>query len=218
MHGVAAAGPGFVAVGQDGSNAGVWVSPDGYEWTKIEDDALVAGDQPLLMEDVVASGPGLVAVGSAGFWGTSVDGAAWVSPDGYSWERLPGDTFAAESGDTGLGSMTVHPVTGRLIAWGSEMWTSTDGYNWVVTERDMPFGGPPAGAEVAWSGDVAVAAGMDAALSLWVSGDAGSTWTRVEPLEPEFDDFNDQAQGVAWFNDRWVVTGGGVIWIGTPGG
>ena len=35
MIGVVAGGPGFVAVGDDGSHAGVWVSPDGYEWSKV---------------------------------------------------------------------------------------------------------------------------------------------------------------------------------------
>jgi hypothetical protein len=83
----------------------------------------------------------------------------------------------------------------------------------------MPFGGPPAGAEVAWNGNVAVAAGLDAAFSLWASGDAGANWTRIEATEPTFDGFNDQALAVARFKDRWVVAGNaGVIWIGTPEG
>jgi hypothetical protein len=229
MLGVVVGGPGFVAVGDDGSHAGVWVSPDGYEWSKVEDDDLLAGeDLSVSMYDVAAGGPGLVAVGSAGLWdGDGVTAAVWVSPDGYNWERLPRDTFDAESGDWGMQSMTVHPATGRLIAFGSELWTSTDGRHWVVTELD-PLdtspgapGAPPAGSEVAWHTNTAVAAGLDMAFSLWVSGDTGSNWSRVEPVEPAFDDFADQAVAVAWFGDRWVVAGagrdGGVIWIGMPG-
>jgi hypothetical protein len=59
---------------------------------------------------------------------------------------------------------------------------------------------------------------MDWAISLWATGDSGAHWTRVEPVEPEFDDYDDQAEAVAWFNDRWVVAGSGVVWIGIPEG
>jgi len=221
--GVVAGGPGFVAVGDDGSNAGVWVSVDGYEWTRVEDEDLLALDDiNVSMYDVAVAGPGLVAVGSAGlFDGDGVTGAVWISPDGYQWERLPRDMFDAESGDSGFQSMTVHPTTGRIIAWGSEMWTSPDGRQWIVTERDASPGGPPPGGQTAWDGDIGVAAGMDWWFSLWVTGDAGANWTRVEPVEPEFDDFNDQAVAVARFDGEWVVAGsgadGGVIWVGTPG-
>jgi hypothetical protein len=218
--GVVAGGPGFVAVGDDGSNAGVWVSRDGFEWTKIEDEDLLAGDDiNVSMYDVQVAGPGLVAVGSAGlFDGAGVTGAVWLSPDGYQWERLPRDTFDAESGDTGFQNMTVHPATGRIIAWGGEMWTSSDGTHWIPTERGASLDGPPANAQTAWNGATGVAAGMDWAFSLWVSGDSGTNWSRVEPVEPMFDDFADQAEAVAWFDDRWVVIGNGVIWIGTPEG
>lgn len=223
---VVVGGPGFVAVGQDGSNAGVWVSPDGYGWTKVEDEDLLAGSEiKVSISDVKTGGPGLVAVGSAGLpEGDGFTGAAWVSRDGYQWDRLPNETFAAETGTTGLESTTVHPATGRLIAFGSEMWTSTDGYHWVVTERDLPSGGPVPGAEVAWYGQNAVAAGFDARFpswlgTPWVSGDGGITWTQVDPDGSVFDASYDRAVSVAWFDGRWVVAGedaeGGVIWIGT---
>jgi hypothetical protein len=226
---VVAGGPGFVAVGQDGSNAGLWVSADGYDWTKVEDDDLLAGSEiNVSISDVEVGGPGLIAVGSAGLWdGDGVTGAAWVSRDGYRWDRLPNGTFAAETGTTGLGSVTVDPATGRLVAFGSEMWTSSDGHHWVVTERDLPSGGPVAGAEVAWHGQDAVAAGYDARYpswlgTPWVSGDGGMSWTQVEPDGSVFDTSYDRTVSVTWFSGRWVVAGedaeGGVIWIGTPEG
>ena len=183
---------------------------------RSSEDLLAGDDINVSMYDIEVAGPGLVAVGSAGlFDGAGVTGAVWLSRDGYQWERLPRDMFAAESGDTGFQSMTVHPTTDRIIAWGSEMWTSPDGRQWVVTELDASLGGPPPGGQTAWDGATGVAAGMDWAFSLWVTGDAGANWTRVEPVEPEFDDYADQAEAVAWFDDRWVVTGNGVIWIGT---
>jgi len=111
--------------------------------------------------------------------------------------------------------MTVHPSTGRVIAWGSEMWASTDGRHWIPTERDASLGGPPPGAQTAWNGANGVAAGMDWAFSLWVTGDFDAHWTCVEPV---FDDYDDQAEAAAWFNDRWVVAGSGTIWIEIPEG
>lgn len=59
---------------------------------------------------------------------------------------------------------------------------------------------------------------MDWAFSLWVRGDSGVNRSRVEPVEPMFDDYADQPEAVAWFDDRWVVIGNGVVWIGTPEG
>ena len=89
MYGVAAGGPGLVAVGQENSggylDAAVWTSPDGVTWTRIPHDETVfggPGDWPE-MYGVAAGGPGLVAVGQDYPGGPDSDAAVWTgSPSG----------------------------------------------------------------------------------------------------------------------------------------
>jgi hypothetical protein len=183
---------GFVAVGKDGMGAGVWVSPDGFEWTRVQHNALLPEEWGAAdMYDVAAGGPGYVAVGSVGFregglGGTNTENAGaaiWTSRDGREWELRIVD----DPGDWGLSSVEVDPATGRLIAFGGDRWYSDDGYNWEWVDRTVPLGGPPPGSRVAWQGNVAVAGFYDSAFSLWVSGDAGETWNRIDYEHPEFD-------------------------------
>jgi hypothetical protein len=224
VFGVVAGGPGFVAVGDDGSNAAVWVSPDGYAWSKVEDADLLAGEaQSVAMFSVTTGGPGLVAVGRAVFGDTDAEPAAWVSADGFDWSRLPGETFAAESGYYGFEKVTRHPTSGLLIGFAAQTWTSVDGYDWAITAAGEEFGAPPPGAEVAWSGDVGVAAAVDRAISLWVSGDAGVTWTEVDTDQPVFEGYRPQVRAVVELDGQFIVAGEagaylsevGAVWIGT---
>jgi hypothetical protein len=211
MLAVAATGDGFIAVGDGGDDsAGVWVSTDGLEWNRVEDeDLLPSDDGPPRLNDVIVGGPGLVALGAQ----------AMVSADGVDWQPLAVDSFAGEPANCAM-SATAHPDTGRLTVFGcTGLWTSDDGYEWTLTAGDLPLGGPAAGADVAWDGDVGVAVGRSQWHSLWVTGDGGATWSRVEPVEPVFSDFFDQVVSVTWFEGRWIVVGqdidGGAVWIGT---
>jgi len=72
---------------------------------------------------------------------------------------------------------------------------------------------------------VAVAGGWDAAFSLWISGDVGVTWHRVDPDHPEFEGCT-QVADVVSFEDRFIAAGPtaescwadewtAAIWIGT---
>ena len=234
VRGIAWGGDGFVAVGEDGMSAGVWVSRDGFEWNKVQDEDLLPSEWgAAYMFDVVAGGPGYVAVGSVGFregtygGGTSTVNAGasiWVSESGYEWDLLVVD----DPGDEGLGSVEVDPATGRLIAFGGDHWYSTDGYDWSWVDRKVPFGGPAMWAQVAWSGNLAVAAGWErSGFSLWVSGDAGDTWGRVDPDLPPFE-WCSGALGVVEKDGRFLVNGFTAgsegcyadlipaLWIGTP--
>jgi len=209
MFGVVAGGPGFVATGGDPQGTGVWLSPDGYEWSRVEDEGLLSAD----IFDVAVGDSGLVAIGV-----DSAGGAAWLSDDGSEWERVAVDAFATDS--SGMMSLTTDPFTGRLFSFGSEIWTSLDGRDWVEQEREPPFGAPPPGARTAWSGDVGIAAGFARWFEMYVTGDGGDTWTRVEPDGITFED-RDQSVAAMWLEDRWVIVGsgftdGGVVWIGTP--
>ncbi len=98
---------GFVAVGQeiltevtDGletgyehdefSRAAVWVSSDGFSWTRIEDPSF-GGSGFTQMQDVATNGTTVVAVGRVSLSETRSVPKAWYSEDGRSWQAAPID-------------------------------------------------------------------------------------------------------------------------------
>ena len=142
MLGVTAGGPGLVAVGSEGnfslSDAAVWASSDGINWSRApHDDAVFGGRLSQAMVSVTAGGPGLVAVGWDGVLAEFRirHAAVWSSPDGLSWSRTPDDeTLFGDAGDqpmldiTTLGPMLVavgHESPGRNL--GAAAWTGMDG-------------------------------------------------------------------------------------------
>jgi hypothetical protein len=227
IGGVTAGGPGWVAVGDGDFDALVWVSSDGLEWTLITDEDLLGGDMVHAdLYDVTLSGPRLVAVGSIGLTegtgDTAQQAAIWTSEDGLDWQRLPNDSFA---GDRVFESITGDPTSDRLITFGTPkgIWHSSDGREWIMTERPLRLGGPAPSSGVAWDGDRLVAAGRDLAISVWVSLDGGLNWHRIEP---ETDTFaaDDVARDVVLHGSRFIAVGeatsrpgeppAGAVWIG----
>jgi hypothetical protein len=229
---------GFVAVGKvrrvgrAGNDAAVWLSADGREWTRIEDDALLAtadDDWSVSMDGVTAGGPGLVAGGLAGIRGGNTTGGAapgadrmamWVSSDGTDWERLE------DLEDSQFGAISGDPEGSRLIAFGTDMWISEDGYTWVRHGTQDPLNQPRDAANLAWDGDRVVAGGPDRVLSLWVSGDRGDAWSRIDPNDSAFDGYRPMITGLTGFGDLFVAVGEageytqevGAVWIGTLDG
>jgi hypothetical protein len=203
MTGVAAGGPGLVAVGYDiistGSwpggdwDAAVWVSSDGSAWSRV-DGTVFGRPGRQVMTAVTAGGPGLVAVGydnSSGDWRPAV----WTSPDGMAWTR------AADDDETLGGGMMLAVAAGGpgLVAVGhggategddpdAVVWVSADGLVWArVSHDESVFGGP--GLQVMQAvvaggpGLVAVGAddygsGRDSDAAVWLSVD-GHVWSRV---------------------------------------
>jgi hypothetical protein len=99
MASIAYGAAGFVAVGGDGNNAAVWVSPDGRAWERIPyDPAVFEGTS---MTTVIAWRGGYLAAGPDWAMGEDLGGpypgmasvpsrpTLWVSPDGRTWHRLP---------------------------------------------------------------------------------------------------------------------------------
>ena len=148
VSGVAAAGPGVVAVGYDASDRGaaVWTSTDGLAWTQVPYDESVFGS--LQLGAVAAAGPGLVAVGSDSSGGDP-DAAVITSVDGLTWNRVPHDEsiFGGPGWQemygvaaTGLGVVAVgHDRSGD--DWDAVAWTSADGLTWARARGDGGFGG-----------------------------------------------------------------------------
>jgi len=109
MLDVVAAGPGYVAVGDEepdihspmgGIRAAVWTSPDGLTWTRVPHDPEVfggeAGDEQS-MTAVAAVGSDLIAVGSS----------VWLSPDGTTWSRVHEDPALTAEGAGGINDLAV---------------------------------------------------------------------------------------------------------------
>ncbi len=209
-----------------GSDAALWLSTDGREWTRIEDDAFLAteeDDWTVRIVNVAEGGPGIVAIGHAGLSGglgvglPGVDRmAVWLSADGTQWERLP------DLDDTWAATISKDPETERLIVSGREIWISMDGYDWTKSETEYPPN-QPTEAGLAWDGDRVVAGGPAANLSLWVSGDRGDTWSRIDPNDPAFDGYRPGITSLTRFGDAFVAVGEAgdygtevaAVWVGT---
>jgi hypothetical protein len=198
MGRVVEGGPGFVAVGADGSggdfDAAVWTSVDGYVWERVaHDEAVFGGPGDQVMQGLAAGGPGFVAAG----FDTDRGVVVWTSTDGLVWTRIVdlGGLFAQ---DVAVGDDILVVVGMDEGADGSQIaavWTSPDGLAWTRVPHDEDvFGGDGNQAVNAVahgvSGFVAVGyefeqASPDFDAAVWVSPDGGS-WSRVPHDEEVF--------------------------------
>ena len=137
----------FVAIGpiNEVLHAGVWVSPDGHEWSLVE-DGLGATQGYHLAESwvelgAITYGPsGFVLVGTEEVADSRTNAAVWHSPDGIQWSRItettgPPSVFASPSARGGLHSVT-SGADGYLAANSlddSGVWFSPDGETWERT-------------------------------------------------------------------------------------
>ena len=197
MWAVAANGAQLVAVGLDrhGSeaDAAVWTSTDGLNWSRVpHDEAALGGAGFVEMFSVTAGGPGWVAGGHHRI-GDDHNAAAWSSPDGIAWQRVPHDAalFGGPAADEDIAVVTQGGP--GLVAVGSEradgifkaaVWISPDGFTWSrVPHDDALFGGAEmrsvtsaGGSAVIAVGHAAQGEGLDAAV--WTSID-GKNWSRM---------------------------------------
>ncbi len=164
-----------------------------------------AGLEDEFIEIVIVGGPGFIAVGTTqvcettdGVFRCINNGAVWVSPDGFVWDKIDDPTVFTPS-DTAWGGQGnfqwINDVTAGplgVVAVGSDgseraVWVSLDGLDWSrITSEELgdsngslkavAYGGP---------GYVAVGSGV------WVSED-GMTWTRVE--DPDLDTGREPAE------------------------
>ena len=237
MEAVVAAGPGLVAVGSDEpdgqTDAAVWISPDGLNWERVNDEAF-GGPGSQYMMGVSAGGPGVVAVGYA-YADGATDGVVWTSPDGRDWTRLPDDGMVFG----GPGNQRVWDVVAGgpgLVALGQDgppdelfdaaVWTSADGLTWTRIHIDQAvgiFGLNPrvhavvvgdegltaVGSEGAGHGWLGPNVDLDAAV--WRSPD-GITWTAApydpaQPFSGLFEGGDQDMRGLAAVPGGFVAVG-----------
>ena len=115
MHGVAAAGPGFVAVGEEnwGGVPAIWTSVDGVSWTRAALDARTFHNGTML--SVTDVGSGAVAVGANAHASGGTGAAVWVSADGISWSPIADPTTLG--GPATIGGVAAGPA--GLVAVGT---------------------------------------------------------------------------------------------------
>lgn len=173
---------------------GVWLSPDGRTWERIDDeDFAVTGDGRLV--SVVTWNGGFVAVGESpgpvgsgerrpGVW-TSDDGRDWAPADGLAL-RIDGTITAI----TRRGSRLVAVgATGHVLR--PAVWFSDDGQTWdVVTSADVAdsiVGSVDIGdtGELVDMGMTAVAVTPDGFVAAGATGDPSQTvfWESSDGLE-----------------------------------
>lgn len=233
MYSVAAAGPGLVAVGSDGSggdlDAAVWISDYGSRWTRVpHSEAVFGGSHRQWMKGVTAGGPGVVAVGLDESIDGSGDAAVWTSVDGTSWTQVPhSEAIFGGVGNVGMFAVTVGGP--GLVAVGNHItnnesdaavWTSVDGLTWARVPHDEAiFGGPSNQSmlDVVAGGPGLIAVGydndgVDRDAAVWTSVD-GLAWTRVPHDEATFGGIEiETMRGVAVDGTGTAIAVGGQWW------
>jgi hypothetical protein len=171
MLDVAAAGPGFVAVGQalrpeGGSAPAAWTSADGDAWVRT-DEGLDLGDAYGLLWSVTAGGPGVIAVGLICQPCFNVAGGALVavSGDGASW------TTQTIEGSAPLVQVAAKGGPVLAVGWLNQfdadppadlqLWRSDDGVTWhrVLSLPSIPDAVVYRSADIVVSPDRAVIVG-----------------------------------------------------------
>ncbi|MDX2465996.1 MAG: hypothetical protein QNL12_01680, partial [Acidimicrobiia bacterium] len=221
MHAVAQLGDTTIVVGESSGQAAVWLSTDGDQWIRPDTGEAPGGfgTDPSVMNDVVAFDGGVVAVGSAG---VDLCPAVWLSADGLTWSRISAEMAGERSGfdasECAMSPMAnVVGATRGVVATGTRglpdedptyvdlttggplVWTSVDGYEWVLqdttfvpaTDIESRYGylknGAPIMLEHVVSDGTRLYAGGSYELmlsandlpnfaTLWYSEDGGVTW------------------------------------------
>lgn len=184
---VAAAPSQFLATGgwtgPDGQfDIGVWTSPDGGSWTRLDGDPALSPRRGESIRAIAATAasPGIVLAGEADL-GPARQGVAWWSADGHAWVR------ADVAGSASLQQIVAVPAgfvaVGLRSNGAPSAWRSADGRHW------QPAGGlaAPAGASVEFTGAAAdgatvVVGGLVAGRpALWRMDDNGHWHTLALP-------------------------------------
>jgi hypothetical protein len=133
---IAAAGPGFVAIGTriSTNRQAIWSSVDGVSWERTWESDVAVGES---LNAIGGRADGSVVVGGAQLVVTGgIHAAALVSPDGLTWTRVDPSGLPGSMGFDAIG-------TGADGAWygagfdgaqgGIGIWRSMDGVTWHQT-------------------------------------------------------------------------------------
>lgn len=210
LYGLAAGGPGFVAIGNANPAAGggpdvepphaaVWVSLDGRQWERLPDDATF---QLSAMNAITEHDGLLVAAGSVRV-GEDDRPAVWRSLDGRQWTRAelssdPGPVQSIAAGPRGFVAVGTARQGGAMLP---TAWLSTDGATWASETLDTIAGG--VATDVAANQLGFVAAGRD----VQVEDVPGLVWFVPVGGSPSRQDIGADVYGLVAVGDRFMGVG-----------
>ena len=163
-------------------------------WTRVPHDDAIFGDGSMgvSINDLTLGNNGLVAVGTVLWQDGSSQGAAWISPDGDSWLRVPHDDalFGSRYGDTTLNDVVA--FQGGYLAAGCndespQLLASADGLSWSAVDLGDDLFAEPSYEDL---------------LAGWARRDAA---------------FDAGTQGLGWFISGLAVSDDRIVAVGSAG-
>lgn len=180
----------------------LWFSADGESWASVDGGPGGVFDETgeESVQAIAPVGDGFVAVGWRDVDG-ELDGMAWYSADGRSWEAVDAPSLAG-GGRQSLQSVTT--IDGTVVAGGfvdnsagpaqPVVWRSDGGQSWGAPSGGLPLNQDNRNASrdlsvrsITVSGDRLLAAGGNQwRPHLWISDNQGSSWTALpSPIHGE---------------------------------
>ena len=222
MYTVAFGDDRFVAGGALGSDAAIWISSNGEDWSRIESPSFEEfGIQEI--RDITSGGPGWIAVGRS-----ELVGRIWISDDGETWQSIKNPGFdgisfhsVTQEGDQLVALAYPNARPEREIV--SLTWVSTNGTYWEPMPQTQEIGPEthhisvnPVDGSLLALGDYGV----------WRSTDGGATWVELvasSGLPP----YSHPTHDAVWLGERIVAVhaavglftsiDGGVTWSRVEG-
>lgn len=224
MFGVAAAGPGLVAVGityeSDTIDAHAWYSADGRTWQRATEPPAWSGPGDQQLQDVCALPDGSVLALGASVRDGKHEPWAWISRDGATWEeggalRAAGVRFTVSCASDANRALVVGQRAGDGGGDGA-LWETVDGRSWRSAGEPDTFGGPGEERLIAVAIDanrVIVTGYEDGDLTVYSSADGGIRWQKATPAR-----FGGAIGSPVIMDDRVVVAGqegsSAAVWVG----
>lgn len=212
---------GFVLVGDDADGGMIWHSPDGVDWSQVDDPVL----DGLEMRDVIVVDDELVAIGALE---EPTQAVILASSDGRTWV-LRGTFRNAEDGTvpeaiTPFGESLV--AVADIIGNDVEFYSTPDLDTWAVADPVGVFDDGESGEDIACNEAVCVAVGLHQATHRpGLETDVGVAWVstggdRFDIVDHDFG--AETLTHVVWTGDSFVVGGNdtsglGVVWRSDDG-
>ncbi len=174
----------LLAAGNDGSSGAVWVSSDGFSWSRRILLASTEGGTQVA-QGIAGDETGLVAVGWEKLAGQRTrSAAAWISPDGgATWTPVPDQADFHGAGDTFMNRVAIvrDVAIGVGVSGGhARLWPSDDGLHW--DKATNPVFEEAAGSSLRdvtdGNGQIVVVGDEKGQAAAWFFDDSVNSWDR----------------------------------------
>ena len=195
----------LVIVGNDTTGGYAWISDDGSEWSRVDDDALTE----LEIADATDYGSAVVVVGQS----TEAEGVVLVSHDGRSFEES-GRFNNSEYGtipQAAAGFADALVVISEIYGNDVEFYSSIDTRSWMAGQPSPVFDDGESARDIACSDQVCLGVGfLDSTYRQELEADTGVAWVSssgddYRPVDHNFD--SESLDAVAWTDAGFVVVG-----------